>query len=195
MGILSWIVLGLIVGVLAKWIMPGKDPGGFILTIASLVVVANTVFFVFSLFPVTHRWIRNHDRDLKIMLDAISRTDRSATAVFVGPYIFFGYRQIMYYLPEYPVYQMDVRTSPTGETRKIFGGIERRTVLSDGIVVPDKVRTFIMPLIADDRDIVARIGGVRVDSLERTDIALSRGDISLIEEVYPEVKIRVLDDR
>jgi uncharacterized membrane protein YeaQ/YmgE (transglycosylase-associated protein family) len=34
MGILSWIVLGLIVGVLAKWIMPGKDPGGMIVTIA-----------------------------------------------------------------------------------------------------------------------------------------------------------------
>jgi uncharacterized membrane protein YeaQ/YmgE (transglycosylase-associated protein family) len=33
MGILSWILLGLIVGVLAKWIMPGDDPGGLILTI------------------------------------------------------------------------------------------------------------------------------------------------------------------
>jgi len=33
MGILSWIVMGLIVGVLAKVIMPGKDPGGFIITI------------------------------------------------------------------------------------------------------------------------------------------------------------------
>ena len=33
MGFLSWIVLGLIVGVLAKLIMPGKDPGGFIVTI------------------------------------------------------------------------------------------------------------------------------------------------------------------
>ncbi|MEM7209124.1 MAG: GlsB/YeaQ/YmgE family stress response membrane protein [Pseudomonadota bacterium] len=33
MGILSWIILGLIAGVLAKWIMPGKDPGGFIVTI------------------------------------------------------------------------------------------------------------------------------------------------------------------
>jgi len=33
MGILSWIVLGLIVGVLAKWIMPGNDPGGLIITI------------------------------------------------------------------------------------------------------------------------------------------------------------------
>ena len=32
MGILSWIVLGLIVGALAKWIMPGPDPGGIIVT-------------------------------------------------------------------------------------------------------------------------------------------------------------------
>ena len=33
MGILSWIVLGLIVGALAKWIMPGPDPGGIVITI------------------------------------------------------------------------------------------------------------------------------------------------------------------
>lgn len=33
MGILSWIVLGLLVGVLAKWIMPGDDPGGIFVTI------------------------------------------------------------------------------------------------------------------------------------------------------------------
>jgi uncharacterized membrane protein YeaQ/YmgE (transglycosylase-associated protein family) len=33
MGILSWILLGLIAGALAKFIMPGKDPGGLIVTI------------------------------------------------------------------------------------------------------------------------------------------------------------------
>jgi uncharacterized membrane protein YeaQ/YmgE (transglycosylase-associated protein family) len=33
MGILSWILLGLIAGALAKFIMPGKDPGGIIVTI------------------------------------------------------------------------------------------------------------------------------------------------------------------
>lgn len=32
MGIISWIVLGLIVGSLAKFILPGKDPGGLIVT-------------------------------------------------------------------------------------------------------------------------------------------------------------------
>ncbi|WP_345373367.1 GlsB/YeaQ/YmgE family stress response membrane protein [Algivirga pacifica] len=33
MGILAWIVFGLIAGALAKWIMPGNDPGGIIVTI------------------------------------------------------------------------------------------------------------------------------------------------------------------
>ena len=33
MGILSWIIVGLIAGILAKFIMPGRDPGGIIVTI------------------------------------------------------------------------------------------------------------------------------------------------------------------
>jgi uncharacterized membrane protein YeaQ/YmgE (transglycosylase-associated protein family) len=33
MGFISWIVLGLIAGIFAKWIMPGKDGGGLIMTI------------------------------------------------------------------------------------------------------------------------------------------------------------------
>ena len=32
MGILAWIVLGLIAGAIAKALMPGKDPGGIIVT-------------------------------------------------------------------------------------------------------------------------------------------------------------------
>ncbi len=33
MGILTWIIFGLIAGAIAKFIMPGDDPGGFIITI------------------------------------------------------------------------------------------------------------------------------------------------------------------
>lgn len=32
-GFLGWILIGLVAGVLGKLIMPGKDPGGFIVTI------------------------------------------------------------------------------------------------------------------------------------------------------------------
>lgn len=33
MGIIAWIVMGLLAGVVAKLLMPGRDPGGFIITI------------------------------------------------------------------------------------------------------------------------------------------------------------------
>ena len=32
MGILAWIILGLIAGAIAKAILPGRDPGGLIIT-------------------------------------------------------------------------------------------------------------------------------------------------------------------
>ena len=31
-GVLAWIVFGVIVGAIAKLLMPGRDPGGFIVT-------------------------------------------------------------------------------------------------------------------------------------------------------------------
>jgi uncharacterized membrane protein YeaQ/YmgE (transglycosylase-associated protein family) len=49
MGILSWIVMGLIVGLLAKFVMPGKDPGGLIITICIGVAGAFVGGFVGSL--------------------------------------------------------------------------------------------------------------------------------------------------
>jgi uncharacterized membrane protein YeaQ/YmgE (transglycosylase-associated protein family) len=33
-GVLGWILFGLIVGALAKLVMPGRDPGGIIVTMA-----------------------------------------------------------------------------------------------------------------------------------------------------------------
>jgi uncharacterized membrane protein YeaQ/YmgE (transglycosylase-associated protein family) len=39
-GVLGWILFGLIVGVIAKLLMPGRDPGGFIVTIVLGIVGA-----------------------------------------------------------------------------------------------------------------------------------------------------------
>lgn len=50
MGILSWIIFGLIAGILAKWIMPGKDGGGFIVTIVLGIVGAVVGGWISTLF-------------------------------------------------------------------------------------------------------------------------------------------------
>lgn len=40
MGIIGWIVFGLLVGIVAKFLMPGRDPGGFVMTIVIGIVGA-----------------------------------------------------------------------------------------------------------------------------------------------------------
>jgi len=42
MGILSWIIFGLIAGALAKFLMPGKDPTGFFVTV--IIGIAGAIF-------------------------------------------------------------------------------------------------------------------------------------------------------
>ena len=52
MGILSWILFGLIAGALAKWIMPGDDPGGIIVTIMIGVAGALVGGFIASIIGI-----------------------------------------------------------------------------------------------------------------------------------------------
>lgn len=56
MGIISWIILGLIAGALAKWLMPGEDGGGWIVTMALGIVgafVGGWIGSLIGLGPVT----------------------------------------------------------------------------------------------------------------------------------------------
>ncbi len=49
MGILSWIVFGLIAGIIARLLMPGRDPGGCIITILLGVAGAFVGGFIYRL--------------------------------------------------------------------------------------------------------------------------------------------------
>ena len=46
MGMLSWIIFGLIAGALAKWIMPGPDKGGWFMTMLLGIVGAVVAGFL-----------------------------------------------------------------------------------------------------------------------------------------------------
>jgi uncharacterized membrane protein YeaQ/YmgE (transglycosylase-associated protein family) len=49
MGLLSWILVGLLAGLLAKWIMPGPDPGGILVTILVGMAGASVGGFIVSI--------------------------------------------------------------------------------------------------------------------------------------------------
>lgn len=50
MGFLSWIIFGLIAGVIAKLVMPGRDPGGCIVTMLIGIAGAFIGGSIYSLF-------------------------------------------------------------------------------------------------------------------------------------------------
>jgi uncharacterized membrane protein YeaQ/YmgE (transglycosylase-associated protein family) len=61
-AILFWIIVGLIAGALAKWVLPGDDPGGVILTIIIGIVGAVIGGYILRLFGLgadgsTGQWI------------------------------------------------------------------------------------------------------------------------------------------
>ena len=53
MGILSWVIFGLIAGIIARLLMPGRDPGGCIITMLLGVVGAFVGGFLYRLFTGT----------------------------------------------------------------------------------------------------------------------------------------------
>jgi uncharacterized membrane protein YeaQ/YmgE (transglycosylase-associated protein family) len=57
MHILVWILFGLVVGVVAKFLMPGRDPGGFVITIVLGIVGAFVGGFVGRMLG----WYRDGD--------------------------------------------------------------------------------------------------------------------------------------
>lgn len=50
MGILLWIVFGLIVGIVAKWLVPGEGPGGILGDIIIGIIGAVIGGFIYGLF-------------------------------------------------------------------------------------------------------------------------------------------------
>ena len=57
-GIIGWLLIGLVAGVLGKLIMPGKDPGGIIVTI--LLGIAGALL-AFYLAPMLGLDVRDND--------------------------------------------------------------------------------------------------------------------------------------
>jgi len=161
------------------------------------VVVLNTAAFFLLQFPVSHRWIRTHDKDLSILLGDIKTFDPGETAVFTNNYIYYSYRHIMVYLPEYRVFNVDWRVASTGEERKTFHGYQKKTYMLQGFPVPDRIKFFIAPLSYDDKKYDERSSyekeGIVVRDLTPT-LSVAAGPISLIRKIFPEVRVRLTED-
>jgi uncharacterized membrane protein YeaQ/YmgE (transglycosylase-associated protein family) len=68
MHILAWIIFGLIAGVIAKILMPGDDPGGFIITILLGIAGAIVGGFLAGVLGLVGETVNLGDRNFFIRL-------------------------------------------------------------------------------------------------------------------------------
>ena len=83
-GIISWIILGLIAGTIAKVILPGRDPGGVLGTTVIGVAGAFIGGWLSAIFldrPISHNFV-----DPKLWVAAIA----GALVLLIAYRIFFG---------------------------------------------------------------------------------------------------------
>ncbi len=166
--------------------------------VLAFLLATNSLFFLFSRSPVSYLWIREHDRDLGLLVEELKAYEPDRTAVFVNNYVYYSYRHVMYYLPDHISFNVDVRVASDGEIRKTFYGIHGKTRLADGFPVPESVQRFVVPLIRDDekyRGVVrSKPAGITVRDLT-SDIRIVSGPISRIREIFPEVQVRLTPQR
>lgn len=151
-----------------------------------IVLLLNAGIFLISSLPVSWSELRTHDRNIAAVLRGLSAFKPDTTALFTGPYSFYSYRHLMLYLPEFTVYQVDVRASESGERRKQFGGANGKTILRETIDPPRGITTFAAVVLDDPLDpprIPTRLSVERVSP----DIRIVSGPIDMVCDLYPEL--------
>lgn len=66
--IIGWVVFGLIAGLLARWLMPGKDPGGCIVTVVLGIAGAVVGGFVARLLGLASSSVTLGNRNFLVQL-------------------------------------------------------------------------------------------------------------------------------
>jgi len=84
MSVVSWIILGLIAGAIAKFLLPGRDPGGLIIT--TLIGIAGSFVGGWLAATVLHRPVSAHFFDLATWVSAIG----GALVLLIAYRILFG---------------------------------------------------------------------------------------------------------
>ncbi len=157
----------------------------FFAAIAVIVLLVNASLFLFSHYPVSRNEIHQHDRNLSVLFTSLETLNPSSTYLFMDHYL-YSYRHSMVYLPEYQVYQMDIRVRNTGKKRKLFFGKKGKTLFSESIEFPPNVNKFATLLVLENKNGITFPPGLSLRKLSNKSFIVS-GPVERVVEVYPEV--------
>ena len=165
----------------------------YLVPVASSLLMINIIIFVSGHSPVSLWHINNHERKLSAILAKVRIFDPLDTLIIADPNIFFGFSELMYYLPEYRVYQFDTTTTPSGEIRRTLWGINRQTFLTDELVLPLNITRFAAVLFAEDKNRVDGVQGMAT-RIVVPGLYIAAGPVGRLQSVFPEMKVRPASD-
>jgi len=157
------------------------------LALVLVVLLTNTGIFLLSSLPVSREEVKTHDRNISALIKELSTFNPKTTDLFIGPYSFYSYRHLMLYLPAFTVYQVDVRTNETGESRKQFGGANRKTFLTEKIRPSKAIKLFATIFVdtpTDSPEIPHQLSVLRASS----GLIIVSGPIDRICDLYPQLQ-------
>jgi hypothetical protein len=157
-------------------------------SIASLLIILSAFSFFLLKFPVSYREIRNHDRNLAIVLHAVKGFDPENTAIFVGRSISYGFRHFLFYLPNYRVYHVDERITSAAKRRKMFWGMNKETFACEELTIPGNIDNVVFFTFDDMKDKALEAKGAHLRDFSKEAFLIS-GPVTLIREVYPHLGI------
>jgi 4-amino-4-deoxy-L-arabinose transferase-like glycosyltransferase len=126
------------------------------------VMAGNAAIFLGSETLISWRTIRKHDRELALVVKAFTSFDPNDTAIVLKPSVFYGFRMIMYYLPQYTVYNEENKEAVDAGVKQTFWGTGRRTYLSHRIVLPANLNKVATLRVGESEE----AGGLKVSGVE-----------------------------
>jgi len=133
-----------------------------------IVVAVNVGAFLLTDFSYSAKSIREHDRNLSIMLAGIKNKFRTDDTIVLDARssLFYGFRHVQYYLPDYQVYLADLRVNERGEKWHIFGARNGQTSLFSAIQISQNTRYIVYLIDPSDRDYARTLMmGANIDNL------------------------------
>jgi len=161
-------------------------------TMVLLVVSTNLYIFLASELQVSSRFIRAHDHNLQAIISRFRAFNPENTVLFITPYSYYGFRHIMYYVPEYFVCSPQL-IGMKGQKRVYFAGMNRETIRMDTITIPPKIDTFASLAMNSDTNGMHDSSGIRIDVVNQESYVFS-GSITHALRLFPDLPLKIGQD-
>jgi len=164
--------------------------------VVAVLVISNSYVFLFMNTAVSQKRIRLYESEVQEITRQIRRTwPPEATILVSADFMFNGYREFMFHLPEYHTYQ--AKPYSLEGRQQLFAGFHRQTELVEVLRVPPGVKQFVLNADQFLRNPDFKLG-IALDQypsenfvVTPSGLRLFRGSIQELPRMFPAIQVEI----